>query len=137
MGNPQKSKGDRGEREVERLLRELIYEDASDLRIRRALGAGRQDDVGDIFGVRATAIQVAWWTDVVAAIRTKLRDVEEQRRNARYPFGVAFVRLSRASVDGTPWVVCMTPRTFVRFWRYACLGLRASKRANLDRADSR
>ena len=47
--------------------------------IRRELGAGRQDDVGDIHGLPETVIQVARYEDVARAIRTKMPDLERQQ----------------------------------------------------------
>ena len=44
--NKQKNKGDAAEREAAKLLAE-----ATGLPVRRKLGAGRQDDVGDLDGV--------------------------------------------------------------------------------------
>ena len=45
MTNPQKQRGDRGEREIAALLNQLTGWPA-----RRKLGAGRQDDTGDFDG---------------------------------------------------------------------------------------
>ena len=120
MTNKSKDKGDRAEREVQNLLRTLL----SLPRVRRALGAGRRDDVGDIDGVPSTVVQVADWTRPLAAIDTKLPEVEQQRLNARKPFGVLFIRRV-----GGKYIVVMSPEQFVKMLKYARLGL-ASTRAN-------
>lgn len=110
MTNAAKNKGDRGEREVESLLRDLL----GIPEIRRALGAGRKDDVGDIFGVPDTVIQVAWWNDILAAIRSKLVGCQEQQENAKARFGASFIRMR-----GGKWIVTMTPEQFAELWKAA------------------
>lgn len=120
VSNPGKDKGDKGEREVQELLRSLLHLPG----IRRALGAGRKDDVGDIDGVPQTAIQVAWWSNPLTAINAKIGDVERQRRNKRVRFGVLFVRRTRVR-SGPPWIVVMTPEQFARMHKYAMMGVRA------------
>jgi hypothetical protein len=113
-----KSKGDKGEREVEALLRELLEIP----HIRRALGAGRQDDVGDIDGVPQTSIQVAWWSNPMTAINAKLLDTEVQRKHKRVRFAALFVRRTRIR-NGPPWIVVQTPEQWARLWHYAQMGL--------------
>jgi hypothetical protein len=116
--NSAKDKGDRGEREVQELLRDLLKRPT----IRRALGAGRLDDVGDIDGVPNTVVQVAWWKDVLAAINTKTVSVEAQRRNARRLFAVSFIRMRKG------WIVVQTPEQWERLHRYAQIGVAAEKK---------
>lgn len=125
MANPSKNKGDRAEREVEALLRLLLKIPT----IRRALGAGRQDDVGDIFGVPNTVIQVADYTNVLEAIRQKVPESEEQRIRARVPFAASFIRRR-----GGKWIVVQSPEQFAQMWRYANKGravLLEEKRARM------
>lgn len=109
MGNPAKRKGDRAELEVQGILRDLLGVPA-----RRALGAGRKDDIGDIHGVPDTVISVANYADINRAIREKLGDVERQRAVANATFAAMFVRRI-----GGSYVVCMTPEMFATFWREA------------------
>ncbi len=99
MANPNKLRGDRAEREVERLL-----QDELGLPVRRALGAGRRDDMGDISGVPDTCIQVAAYKDIARAIREKLPEVEQQRQRAGATYSAVFARRR-----GGEWVVVMTP----------------------------
>ncbi len=99
MTSPSKRKGDRAEREVERLL-----QDELGIRARRALGAGRKDDMGDIDGVPDTVIQVTARADLARALREKLAEVEEQRERAGAKYSAVFARRR-----GGAWVVAMTP----------------------------
>ena len=110
MTNSAKDKGDRTEREVEALLRDLL----GISEIRRALGAGRQDDMGDIDNIPDTVIQVAAWADILAAIRSKLVGCQQQQKNARAKFGASFIRMR-----GGKWIVTMTPEQFAELWKAA------------------
>jgi hypothetical protein len=109
LSNPSKRKGDRAELEVQGLWRDHVGVPA-----RRALGAGRKDDVGDIHGIPDTVVSVANYADIARAIREKLPDVEVQRRNAGALFAAMFVRKR-----GGGYVVCMTPDQFFVLWREA------------------
>lgn len=109
MANPQKRKGDQAEREVAAILSDLLG-----VKAQRALGAGRKEDVGDIFGVANTVIQVASYRDMNEAVRIKLPESERQRENAGATFAATFVRRT-----GGGYVVCMTPEQFATFWREA------------------
>lgn len=60
---------------------------------RRALGAGRKDDMGDITGVPDTVIQVCNWANVAQAVRHKPLEAEQQRENANATHAATFVRL--------------------------------------------
>lgn len=128
MTSPSKAKGDAAEREVQEDLRIRLRLP----RIRRALGAGRQDDVGDIDGVPDTVIQVADWTDKIRAIRTKTVEVEQQRKNKRVPFAASFIRLK-----GGTWVVVMTPEQWTRQWKFAQKGLAVHRAERSTKMNSR
>jgi len=114
-----KRKGDRAELEVQGLLRDLLGVPA-----RRALGAGRRDDVGDITGVPDTVIQVADWKDVTRAVREKPLECEAQRQRVwedrpgpsmtEGQFGATFIRLR-----GGEYRVVMTPEQWAAMWREA------------------
>ena len=88
MIHPSKVKGSRAELEVQGLLRDHLGVPA-----RRALGAGRKDDMGDITGVPATCVQVVNRKDIALAVREKPLEVERQRENMGCPFAMTFVRL--------------------------------------------
>ena len=109
MSNPSKRKGDKAELEVQALLRELLGVPA-----RRKLGAGRDDDMGDIDGVPNTCVQVANYRDVARAIREKLPACELQRERMGALFAATFVRL-----PGGRYVVCLTPEMWATYWREA------------------
>ncbi len=98
MTSPSKRKGDRAELEVQRLLQDELGLG------RRKLGAGRQDDMGDIDGVPDTVIQVTDRADLARALREKLAEVEEQRERAGAKYSAVFARRR-----GGSWVVAMTP----------------------------
>lgn len=109
MSNSQKRKGDRAELEVQGILRDLLG-----VPCRRALGAGRQDDIGDIHGLPDTAIQVANYASLDRAVREKLPDLDRQQANAGATFAAMFCRRR-----GGSYVVVMTPEQFATLWRAA------------------
>ena len=99
MSHPSKRKGDSAELEVQAMLREQLGVPA-----RRALGAGRKDDMGDIEGVPDTAIQVTNRKDLSSAVTEKLPALERQMQNAGATHGALFCRRR-----GGKWIVVMTP----------------------------
>lgn len=109
MSNPQKDRGDRAEREVESLIRDLTGWPA-----RRKLGAGRADDTGDIDLVPDTVIQVADWKDFLAALNEKVRGCVVQQERAGATFGATFLRRR-----GGRWVVVLTPEQWATYAREA------------------
>ena len=99
-----KAKGDRAERELAELLTvETGYE------VRRALGAGRLDDQGDMEGLKFTVVQCANYADTSRACLQKPRDAEMQRWNAKEKFAVSMVRWR-----GGHWRAVMTIQ---QFWK--------------------
>lgn len=109
MANPQKRKGDAAEIEVARMIHDLLGFPA-----RRALGAGRADDVGDIHGIPDTVVQVASWADVAAAARQKPLGAEQQRQNAQATHAATFVRFR-----GGTYRVVLTPEQWATLVREA------------------
>ena len=109
MTGPAKRKGDKAELEVQALLRDQLGVPA-----RRALGAGRKDDMGDIHGVPDTVIQVANYTDLARAIREKLPDCERQQAVAGASFGAVFARRR-----GGSYLVVQTVEQWCALWREA------------------
>lgn len=108
MGNSSKDKGDKAEREVEKLIWELLGMPA-----RRKLGAGRKDDMGDIDMVPDTVISVANWPrDTLRAVREKPAEVEAQRERANATFAATFVRLR-----GGRYRVVLTPEQWATYVR--------------------
>ncbi len=102
MTSPSKRKGDKAELEVQRLL-----QDELGIPARRALGAGRKDDIGDITGIPDAVVQVTAKADLARAIREKLPEVEQQRKNAGARYSAVFCRRR-----GGEWVVVMSPEMF-------------------------
>jgi hypothetical protein len=100
-----KRKGDRAELEAAALLAGLVGRD-----VRRLLGAGRSEDVGDLTGVPRWVVQVAWWPKAtLTAVRNKPIDAEQQARNSGMPHAVAMIRLV-----GGQYRMVMTPEGWAR-----------------------
>jgi hypothetical protein len=108
--SPSKAKGDQAERDAATLLAELLG-----YPVRRKLGAGRLDDVGDLDGVPDTVVQVAWWPgDTLRAVRAKPLEAELQRERAGAVFAATMVRM-----NGGVWRVVLTPEQFATLHREA------------------
>jgi hypothetical protein len=107
--HPSKAKGNRAELQVQAMLRDNLGVPA-----RRALGAGRLDDIGDVVGVPDTVIQVADRRDLQRTIKLKPLEAERQRQNAKAQFAATFIKLF-----GGEWRVVMTPEQFFALWREA------------------
>lgn len=82
--------------------------------VRRALGAGRKDDIGDIHGLPATVIQCANWKNIAQAVRHKPVECEQQRERAGATFAATFLRLR-----GGDYRVVLTVEQFCALWREA------------------
>lgn len=103
MTTPSKRKGDSAEREAASLLTDLLG-----LPVRRKLGAGRQDDCGDLDGVPDWTLEVKNYpNDIVGALRAGLVDAEREQANAGTTFGAAMIRR-----PGGRWFVALTPEQF-------------------------
>ena len=98
-----KRKGDKAENEAAAMLTELTGKPC-----RRMLGAGRSDDVGDIDGLDAVAVQVANWSDTAAAAIQKPRGAAVQAQNAGKPLAMTLVRFR-----GSQWRVVLTPQQWI------------------------
>jgi hypothetical protein len=106
-------KGPVKEREVAAMFVEEGYTKA-----RRALGAGRQDDVGDIDGVPNLCIQVAARKSGIATVLDqKLPATEIQRKNRGVPFASLWLKMNLK-----PWIVVLTPKMFFTLFKYALIG---------------
>lgn len=108
-GNYSRNKGSRAELEVQGWFRDVLGVPA-----RRALGAGRKDDMGDMHGIPETVVSVANYADLDRAVREKLPELERQRENAGASFAAMFCRRR-----GGSYVVVMTPAQFAALWREA------------------
>jgi len=87
MTNPQKVKGSKAELEVARWLSAETGFDC-----RRALGAGRQQDVGDIWGLPGVMIEVKNYADFAAGVRSAMSTIHVKKANAGADYAVAFLR---------------------------------------------
>jgi hypothetical protein len=111
MTGSAKRKGDHAEREAAALIHDLLGVPA-----RRKLGAGRQDDQGDLDGIPDTTIQVAARNaaGLLEAVRHKPATCHTQQIRAGTTFGATFIRL-----NGGTWRVVLTPEQFAVLWREA------------------
>jgi len=105
--NPQKAKGDRAELEAAAHLMQVLG-----LPVRRKLGAGRQDDTGDLDGIPGHVVQVASWADTAAAARIKPPEAEQQRINAQADHAATMVRFR-----GGTWRIVLTVEQWARYLR--------------------
>ena len=106
-GNPSSRKGARAELELAGHLTDHLG-----IRVRRKLGAGRQDDTGDLEGVDRVVMQAKNYRDVTRAISDGLRDLDGQKHNANADYGVLWVRRR-----GGQWVAVMPLADWCAMWR--------------------
>lgn len=117
MSHPSKRKGDDGERELAELFAEL-----TGWPVKRELGAGRQDDRGDLHGVPETTIQVKNYPNaLLESINKGLPQLRKQQANAGSTFGVLFCRRKKRR-NGQPhghWIAVMELDQLVTLLREA------------------
>lgn len=109
MPNPPKRKGDTAEREISTALEVELG-----LPVRRKLGAGRQDDAGDLDGLPGVCAQVKNYRDVTRAINESLSELPSQVANASADYGVAFIRR-----PGGRWIAVMEIEGWCAMYREA------------------
>lgn len=102
MTNPSKNKGDRSEREIAAILADQLG-----IPMRRKLGAGRQDDTGDLEGLPLWTCEVKNYRSIVDGLNAGLHDSVREQVNAGTPYGVAFIRR-----PGGRWFAAMTIEQF-------------------------
>lgn len=107
VANANKRKGDSGEREIAKILSDLLG-----FTVRRKLGAGRLDDTGDLDGLPDCTAQVKNWSDVARAIREGLPALAAQQQNAGTTHGVLFIRRR-----GGGWVAVMSADQWATLYR--------------------
>jgi Holliday junction resolvase len=105
--NPQKNKGDRAEREIAGILADLLG-----VNVRRKLGAGRQDDQGDIDGIPSTTVEIKNYADTLRGIREGLTDLQREHANTNNTFAVCFVRR-----HGGQWIAVQTVEQWATYAR--------------------
>lgn len=111
-GNRSSRKGAKGERDIARILSELLG-----VEVRRMLGAGRHDDIGDLDGLSGWTAQVADRANLGWVLRHKPRECEVQQSRGDTPFGATFVKLP-PQPGGKPqeWRVVLTLEQFVEVY---------------------
>jgi hypothetical protein len=109
-----KRKGDRAELEVQALLGRLLGKP-----VRRKLGAGRRDDIGDIDGIPNTVVQVVDWRDVSAALSKKPEECERQRLEYEHLLGEPAYAATFVRLRGGKFRVVLTPEQWFAYWRAA------------------
>ena len=105
-----KAKGDRAEREVLAILRDVL----GDHIVRTRLEG--DNDHGDFAGLADCAVQCKSWVNVVAAIDAGLKGAAEQKANAGLQWGAAWIRRR-----GGKYVVVMTADDWLSMYREAVL----------------
>jgi hypothetical protein len=108
VGKASSVKGAKAERDLAAILTQLL-----NTPVRRMLGAGRSDDIGDLDGVHDWTLQVANRANLGDTIRNKPLEVERQRANAGTPFCASIVKLP-PQPGGKPqeWRVVLTLEQF-------------------------
>lgn len=109
MTSPQRSKGNKAEREIAGILADL-----TGWPVRRRLQEGRADDTGDLEGIPSTTCQVKDYADCLRAIREGLTDLRAQQERSGDPFGVLMVRRR-----GGRWLAVMEPDQLAALLREA------------------
>lgn len=107
MAHPSKAKGDRAELELARLL-----SDELGIPVKRMLGAGRAEDVGDLHGLAGWTVETKNYADLASGINEGLKDLDREQVNAGTPFGVVFVRRR-----GGRWLAVMDLPRFCSVYR--------------------
>lgn len=108
MANPSKDKGDRAERESVALLLDLLPEYCRD-KSKRFLGAGRLEDEGDLYVLPDAAIQVKFWDNISAAIRTSAHASVVQAGHGEKEYALGLVKISGARANQVRWLACVAP----------------------------
>ena len=109
MTNPQKAKGSKAELEAARWLAEQTGHP-----VRRMLGAGRQDDRGDLEGLPGVMIECKNYRDFGAGVRSAMSTINAKKANANADYAVALIRRP----GGGFWAV-MPDEDWLAMWREA------------------
>lgn len=108
MANSSKNKGDRFEREAVPVLVDLLPEFALPKAMRH-LGAGRAEDVGDLYVLADAAIQVKAWKDMGAGIRAAAAGSVIQAGHGDKDVALGMVPILGTRKDQVRWLACVTP----------------------------
>lgn len=109
MANPSKSKGDRAELEAVRVLTEMLPDYALP-KAKRMLGAGRKEDVGDLFVFPDVAVQVKNFkmASLGAAIHSAATGAEEQADNGDLDYALGMVKVPGAREGTVKWLAVVS-----------------------------
>lgn len=108
MANSSKNKGDRFEREAVPVLVDLLPEFALPKAMRH-LGAGRAEDVGDLYVLADAAVQVKAWKDMGAGIRAAAAGAVIQAGHGDKDIALGMVPILGTRKDQVRWLACVTP----------------------------
>jgi hypothetical protein len=108
MGNSSKNKGDRFEREAVPVLVNLLPEFAL-AKAMRHLGAGRAEDVGDLYVLPDTAVQVRAYSDPGKGIRSAAYDSVIQAGHGDKEVALGMFPILRTREGQVRWLACVTP----------------------------
>lgn len=109
MANPSKAKGDKAERDAVAYLLDNVP-DLCLPKSMRMLGAGRSEDVGDLYVFDDAAIQVRCYKidSIGAAIRSSALDSVVQADNGDKDFALGMVPYPRARAVTVKWLAATT-----------------------------
>lgn len=112
MGKASSVKGAKAERDICAWLSTRLGLD-----IKRMLGAGRKEDVGDVHGLTGFTVQVANRASLGDVLRYKPLECELQQIHGRTAFGVTLMKLPPVP-GGKPqeWRAVMTLEQFCQVW---------------------
>lgn len=108
MANRSKDKGDRFEREAVPVLVDLLPEFALPKAMRH-LGAGRAEDVGDLYVLPDTAVQVRAYKDPGKGIRSSAHDAVIQAGHGDKDIALGMFPILGARKDQVRWLACVAP----------------------------
>lgn len=108
MANSSKNKGDRFEREAVPVLVKLLPEFALK-KAMRYLGAGRKEDVGDLYVLPDAAVQVKAWDNMGGAIRTAVAGSVVQAGHGDMEYALGMVPIQGARAHQVRWLACVAP----------------------------
>ena len=105
MANKSKNKGDKAERDAVEMLKVRVP-DLCLPKAKRMLGAGRSEDVGDLYVFPDVAIQVRAYKmeSIGAALRSSAIDSVTQAGHGDMPYAMGLVPYPRAREDQVRWI---------------------------------
>ncbi|HEX9087841.1 MAG TPA: hypothetical protein VF867_09975 [Arthrobacter sp.] len=108
MANTSKNKGDRFEREAVPVMVGLLPEFAL-AKAMRHLGAGRAEDIGDLYVLADAAIQVKAWKDSGAGIRAAASGSVVQAGHGDKEIALGMFPILGARAGHVRWLACVAP----------------------------